>query len=120
MSDASKRCYECDHCGMDMDMDPYCVEPNVVGAGNIFGLVTRRARDTDGKCGPEAKFFTPRTPRVLPQVDAEQPLDPAETFKERVAKGLHAEAYNILEGGIDYGDCEEIVDFVMKLIEKGK
>jgi hypothetical protein len=23
-------CSGCDHCGMDMDMEPYCVHPNVV------------------------------------------------------------------------------------------
>lgn len=63
-----KRCYECDHCGMDMDMDPYCVQPEVMGAKNRYGLYTKHARAYDGACGPEAKLWEPRKPRTLSTV----------------------------------------------------
>lgn len=55
-----KQCYECDYAGMDMDMDPYCVRPEVMGEKYKYGLYTRRARAKDGECGIEAKYFEPR------------------------------------------------------------
>lgn len=61
----SKRCFECEHAGMDMDMDPYCVQSDVIGETHKYGLYTRHARASDGKCGPEAKFFEPRKLPVM-------------------------------------------------------
>jgi hypothetical protein len=56
-----RECFGCDHCGMDMDMDPYCVAPAVM-AEHPYGLVTRRALPT--YCGDdERRLFTPRRPR---------------------------------------------------------
>ena len=34
-----KSCFNCNYCGMDMDMDPYCVHPNVLRS-NPFGSNT--------------------------------------------------------------------------------
>lgn len=54
-------CTTCDHCGMDMDMDPYCVHPAVL-VQHSHGLVTRRALPLF--CGGEEhQLWTPRKPR---------------------------------------------------------
>lgn len=35
-------CGHCIHCGMDMDMEPYCAEPRIL-KGNPFGLLINHA-----------------------------------------------------------------------------
>ncbi len=68
-----KRCFNCDHCGMDMDMDPYCAHPDVLKTnphGSNVNVVRGAAAITDersglphfGLCGQEARLFTPRHP----------------------------------------------------------
>lgn len=63
----NKRCTECDHCGMDMDMEPYCVQPDVIalrtketGRDYPWGLDINRARPL---C--KGMFLVDRTPRQI-------------------------------------------------------
>lgn len=68
-----KSCTSCKHCGMDMDMEPYCVHPKVIAIGP-YGINTNRIRGTKqpddaknwcypaaiGLCGPDAVLFEER------------------------------------------------------------
>jgi hypothetical protein len=55
-----KRCSGCRHCGMDMDMDPYCAHPQTLVTMPYGSNLARRdpARD---HCGEEMKSWEPRT-----------------------------------------------------------
>lgn len=71
--DNTKRCFDCAHCGMDMDMDPYCAHPQVTVTAP-HGISVNRVRGTPapddaknyghpeviGKCGPDGKLFEQR------------------------------------------------------------
>lgn len=56
-------CGSCDHCGMDMDMDPFCVHPSVTKE-HPHGLYIRSARPK--YC--DGRLWTERKPRTLPVV----------------------------------------------------
>lgn len=58
MADKKRDCFECDHCGMYMDMDPYCVAPEVTKK-HPYGLVVRQARPDVCK----GDMWTERKPR---------------------------------------------------------
>ena len=67
MSD-EKRCFDCDFCGMDMDLEPYCAHPDVLKT-NPWGSNTNVVRgakfSNDDRtklphynlCGQDAKLF---------------------------------------------------------------
>lgn len=56
-------CGKCEHACMDMDMDPFCVHPDIKAQGWPSGLDIRPAVNT--YCGKEGKLslFFPRQPR---------------------------------------------------------
>lgn len=71
----SVRCEKCDFCGMDMDLEPYCVHPQVLKT-NSYGSncnVVRGAKLCEGDtrlklphynlCGQEAKLWEIRKRR---------------------------------------------------------
>lgn len=61
MSDEQKECTGCDHCGMDMDLDPYCAAPAVLEK-HPFGLNCNRALEKF--CGySDRRLWTIRRPR---------------------------------------------------------
>lgn len=55
-----RRCRDCDYCGMDMDLEPYCVEPSVK-KGNPIGLNVNRA--VTSYCTKDRLLFKIRQPR---------------------------------------------------------
>lgn len=61
MTKDDKDCFNCDHCGMDMDMEPYCVaEP--VAREHAYGLSVNLALKEF--CGfEERRLFTIRKKR---------------------------------------------------------
>lgn len=58
-----KSCFNCDFCGMDMDMDPYCVAPQVI-AESPHGSVVTSARVARLCPSPEKPLFQVRKPRT--------------------------------------------------------
>ena len=52
-----KDCFKCEHCGMDMDMDPYCAHPEVTKK-HKYGLVLHQVSEFCS--APEKKLFEPR------------------------------------------------------------
>lgn len=58
-----KDCRDCDYSGMDMDMDPFCVHPNVLKE-HPYGLVLHSTTIAKFCPSPELPLFIPRKPRV--------------------------------------------------------
>lgn len=52
-------CAHCRHCGMDMDMDPYCAHPTVI-ARHKWGLDLAKA--IEWFCTPDLKLWEQRAP----------------------------------------------------------
>jgi hypothetical protein len=50
----------CEYCSLDMDMDFFCVHPDVIKAGHPFGLYINRAREEGKPCGPNGKLWKRR------------------------------------------------------------
>lgn len=55
-------CSGCAYCGMDMDLDPYCVHPTVT-ADHRYGLNINLAIQRYCGDGDKLKFWKPRPPR---------------------------------------------------------
>jgi hypothetical protein len=51
------QCSSCAHCGMDMDLDPFCVHPAVVRK-HIYGLNLNQA--IEHFCGSDLSLREPR------------------------------------------------------------
>lgn len=51
------QCSSCKYCSMDMDMEPFCVEPTVV-KNHQYGLKINYA--IQDFCGPELKLRVPQ------------------------------------------------------------
>lgn len=58
-----RECLNCDFCGMDMDMDPYCVAPAVV-AENPYGSSVNSERVKRLCPHPERPLFEIRRKRT--------------------------------------------------------
>ena len=62
MEEVKNACRDCDHCGMDMDMDPYCAHPDVVKI-HIHGLALHTGA-VNKFCAFETRpLFEKRKPR---------------------------------------------------------
>ncbi len=55
-------CSGCDYCGMDMDMDPFCVHPTVKAKHPIGLNISTAIRDFCGE-GDKLKLWKKREPR---------------------------------------------------------
>ncbi len=68
LSPKPRDCFDCQHCGMDMDMDPYCAHPDVLKtnpSGSNTNVVRGGIPEPDDRrnlphfalCGPNAALF---------------------------------------------------------------
>lgn len=57
-----RECRDCKYCGMDMDMEPYCVHPEVLKRMPFGQILSSIAAPTiEGKeCGPSKKLWEER------------------------------------------------------------
>ncbi len=53
-------CHDCRYCGMDMDMDPYCVNPKVLEK-HVYGLSLGSTKIASFCLSPELPLFEPRS-----------------------------------------------------------
>lgn len=56
---SEKHCRDCKFCGMDMDMDPYCVHPRVLEE-HPYGLVLHNIEIASFCPAPEHPLFEAR------------------------------------------------------------
>lgn len=60
---AQKKCMDCKHSGMDMDMQPYCAHPEVckrMPYGQILASLASPTRDGN-ECGPDRRLWEQRS-----------------------------------------------------------
>lgn len=62
MGERKRECFNCDFCGMDMDMDPYCAHPKVL---EKFPFGKALYNPNEFCPSPELPLFKPRTERTL-------------------------------------------------------